>query len=91
MYPFSIAARGVRRKSWTGLCRKSEALSIFDRTERAKRHLDALFVIPANVGVYYFNELFDGRAVPLSRVEQLRFQSPEEPLTGRIVGRASFT
>ena len=25
--------RGVRRKSWTGLCRKSEARSVFERTE----------------------------------------------------------
>lgn len=48
---------GVRIKTWTGLCRKSKTLSIFDG---AKRDLDPLFVVPADVGIDYPNELLNG-------------------------------
>ena len=30
---FDWGKAGVRQKSWTGLCRKSEALSVFEGTE----------------------------------------------------------
>ena len=80
----------VRRKSWIGLCSKSDALSIFDGTEGAKGDLDSLFVIPADVGVNCLNELLNGCRLPVSRVEQLRFQLPKETLAGRIVGRTPF-
>ena len=56
---------GVRRKSWTGLRCKSEALSVFKGTEGAKRDFDALFVVPADVGVNYSNELFKGCSLPV--------------------------
>ena len=85
-----VDRRGVRRNSWTGLCRKFEALSVFEGTERAKGNLDALLVIPANVGVNCLNELLNGCGLPVPRVEQLRFQPPEEALTSRIVGRTPF-
>ena len=81
---------GVRTKTWTGLCRKPEAFPVFKGTEEAKGDLDALFVIPADVGVNCLNELLKGCGLPVPRVEQLRFQPPEEALTGRIVGRAPF-
>ena len=40
---------GVRRNSWTGLCGDPQALAIFNWTESAKRDLDPLLVVPANV------------------------------------------
>lgn len=49
-------------------------------------YLDSLFVIPADVGVNYLNELLNGCSMPVPRIEQLHFQSPEEALTGSIVG-----
>ena len=49
----------MRRKSWTGLCRDAEALSVFERAERAERDLDSLFVVPADVGIEHLNELLD--------------------------------
>ena len=64
---------GVRRKTWTGLCCKSKALAVFDGTERAKRYLDAFFVIPADVRVNDLNEFFDSCVHPFPRIEQLRF------------------
>ena len=78
----------MRTKTWTGLCRKSEAVSVFEGTEESKGELDSLFVVPADVGVNGLNELLNGCGLPVPRVEQLRFQPPEEALTGRIVGRA---
>lgn len=39
---------GVRIKTWTGLCRKSKTLSIFDGAERAKGELDPLLVVPVD-------------------------------------------
>jgi hypothetical protein len=80
----------VRQETWTGLCHKSEALSVFGRAERAERDFDPLFAIRADVRVNDLDELFDGCCLPLPTVEQLRFQPPEEALAGRIVGRASF-
>ena len=73
----------MRRNSWTGLCRKSEALSVFEGTEETYGYLDALFVIPADLGVNCLNELLNGCALPVPRIEQLRFQPPEEALTSR--------
>ena len=42
---------GMRIETWTGLCRKSKAHPVFDRAERAKRDLDPLLVVPADVRV----------------------------------------
>lgn len=60
----------------------------FDLKLLAKGYLNALFVIPADVGVNYLNELLNGCSLPVPGVEQLRFQSPEEALTGSNGGRA---
>ena len=49
----------MRRNSWTGLCRKSKAHSVFEGTEEAKGYLDALFVIPVDVGINDLDELVD--------------------------------
>ena len=76
----------MRTKTWTGLCHKSKALSIFDGTEGAKRDFDSLFVIPVDIRVNDLDELLDGCRLPVPRVEQLRFQPPEEALTGRLSG-----
>ena len=55
-------------KTWTGLSRFSGGLPVFERTERAKAHLDSFFVIPADVGVNDLNELVESvwRCVPVS-------------------------
>jgi len=76
---------GVRRKTWTGLCRDSQARPVFDGTERAKRDLDAFFVIPANVGVKNLNELVDRDVLPVPGIKQLCLQSPKETLAGGVV------
>jgi len=88
---------GMRTKTWTGLCRQSETLcrqsetlSIFDRAERAQRDLDPLLVVPADVGVHGFNELLKGRGLPVPRIEQFRFQPPEEAFADCVVRRAPF-
>ena len=81
---------GVRLKYKTGLCSKSEALSVLEGAEGAKGDIDSLFVIPADIGVNCLNELLNGGVLPVPRIEQLRFRPPEEALTGRIVGRAPF-
>jgi hypothetical protein len=79
---------GGADKNLDWLCRKSEALSAFDRTERTKGNLDSLLVVPADVGVNCLNELLNGCGLPVPRIEQLRFQPPEEALAGRIIWRA---
>ena len=60
----------MRIKTWTGLRRKSKARPVFDRAERAKGYLDPLLVVPADVRVDHFNELLDGRALPVPRIAQ---------------------
>ncbi len=57
----------MRPKTWTGLRRQSETLSVFDWAERAQRDLDPLRVVPADVGVHGFNELFKCRGLPVPR------------------------
>ena len=44
-------SKGVRTITWTGLCRKSKALPVFDGAKRAKRDLDPFLVAPADVGI----------------------------------------
>ena len=64
---------GVRTKTWTGLCRKTKTLPVFNGTQRAKRYFDSLFVIPANIGVNNLYELLDSCVLPFPGIEQLRF------------------
>lgn len=63
----------MRTKTWTGLSRKSKTLSVFDGAERAKRYLDPLRIVPADVRINNLNELLNGRGLPVPRVEQFRF------------------
>ena len=72
------APQGMRTKTWTGLSRKSEALSVFDGAEKAKRDFDPPLVVPADVGINYLDKLLDGRGLPGLRVEQFRFQPAKE-------------
>ena len=67
------------------LCRKAKAHPVFDRTERAKRDLDPLFVVPADVGVDRLDELLDGGVLPVSRIEQFVLQPTEEAFTSGVV------
>ncbi len=75
----------MRTKTWTALSRKSEALSEFDGAERAKRDFDPLLVVSVDVGIYYQNELLNGRGLPVLRVEQLRFQPSEEAFACSVI------
>ena len=59
------AERGCGRLLGLVLCRESKALPVFDGTERAKGDLDALLVVPADVGVHSANELLNGRGLPI--------------------------
>lgn len=69
------------------LCRKPKTLSIPDGAERAKGDLDPLLVAPADVGVHGFNELLNGRGLPIPRIEQFRFHWAEESFACSVVGR----
>lgn len=73
--PPNISPLGVRAKSWTGLCRHAESLSVFERAERAMGDLDALLVVPADVGVEDLNELPDGCGLPVPRIEPSSYPS----------------
>ena len=77
---------GVRRKSWTGLCRNFKALSIFEVTEGVKRDFDALFVTPADVGVNDPNELFKSCGLLVSRVNSSVFSRPKKPSQAALSG-----
>ena len=44
-----IGRAGVRRKSWTELCRKSETFPMFRGAERPKGYLDSHFVVPVDI------------------------------------------
>ena len=50
---------GMQIYSWTVSYGKVEAFSLFDRAERSQRYLDAFFIVPADVGFYLGDELFD--------------------------------
>jgi len=81
---------GVRLKSWTGLCRNSKTLPVFEGAERAERDLDPSCVVPPDVRVEDLDELIYGRSPPVARIKQFRLQSPEEAFTSCVIGRASF-
>lgn len=68
------------------LCRKPKTLSISDGAERAKGDLDPLLVAPADVGVHGFNELLNGRGLPIPRIEQFRFIRPKNPSHAALSG-----
>ena len=42
----------MRTKAWTASKIQAEALTVFDRAERAQRYLDALLVVPADVSIH---------------------------------------
>ena len=47
----------MRRKTWTGLCRKTQTFPGFDGAQLAERYLNALFAIPAYEGTREQGEL----------------------------------
>lgn len=51
----------MRLKTWTGLCRKSQALPVFDGAESAQGDLDLPLVVPA--GPIHLQQLFCGAVV----------------------------
>ncbi len=81
----------MRIKTWTDLYIKAEALTIFDRAERSQRYLDALLIVPADVGIHFGDELFDRDGLPVSWIEKFGFQSAEEPFARGVVLRASLS
>ena len=75
----------MRTKSWTVSYGKAEAFSILDRAERSQRYLDALFIVPADVGISLGDELFDCDGLPVSWIKEFRFQPAEEAFARGIV------
>jgi len=67
-----------------------QGLPVFDRAERAKRDLDPLLVVQADVGVNHLNELLDGGAFPVPRIEQFVLGATEEALARHIVRRTGL-
>ena len=63
---------------------------IRDGAEGAERDVDPFCVVPANLRVNDFDELIDGRGSRITRIEQLRLESPEETLEDCIIRRTSF-
>jgi len=51
----------VRTICWTSLRCNSQALPILRRAKGTERELDAMLVIPANVGIQLLHELLDRR------------------------------
>jgi hypothetical protein len=81
---------GVRRNSWTGLCRQPETLPVLNRTECTKRDLDPFLVVPANVRVDDLDELVGADGLPVPRVKQFRLQPSKEAFARRVIGRAAL-
>ena len=67
------------------LCRESKAHPVFDRAERAKRDIDPLLVVPADVQVDRLDELLNGGVLPVPRIDQLVLQPTEEAFASGVV------
>ena len=65
-------------------------LTIVDEASPAQRHLDACFVVPADIGIEFSDKLFLGGSSPLACVEELDLQPAEERLASRVIGRAAL-
>ena len=50
---------------------KAEAFTVFDRASATKGHLDACFVVPADVGINLVDKLGHGEGSPIARIEEL--------------------
>jgi hypothetical protein len=70
---------------------KAEAFTVFDWASATKGHLDACFVIPADVGVNLVNKLGCGEGPSITRIEELGLQAPEEAFACGIVLRARLS
>lgn len=68
----------------------AEIPTILDGASPAERHLDACFVVPADIGVELIDELLHRGFSPLVYVEELDFQPPKERLAGNVIRRASL-
>ncbi len=68
------------------LCRKPKARPVFDGAERAKRDLDPLLDVPADVRVDRLDELVGSGVLTLSRIEQLVLEPTEKPSQAVLFG-----
>lgn len=65
-------------KTVTGfLFRKPKGHPVFNRAESPQGDRDTLLVIPTDIVVNYPNELLDGDALPVPRMEQFVLQPTE--------------
>ena len=61
---------------------------VLDLASATKGHLDARFVVPADVSINLVNKLGHGEGPPITRIEELSLQASEEAFTCGIVLRA---
>ena len=61
-FHLGVTRWGCGQKLGLFLGHKAEALTVFDRASVTKRHFNAGFVIPADVGIHLLDELSDGEA-----------------------------
>ena len=71
--------------------RKGEAFTVFDRASATKGHLDACFVVPADVSINLVNKLGHGEGSPIARIEELSLQTPKEAFKCGIVLRTRLS
>ncbi len=64
---------------------KSNARPVFDEAERAKGDLDPLLVVPEDVVFDHFNELLNGDAPHIPRIEHFVLEAIKEPVVGCVV------
>ena len=69
----------------------SKRYSILSWTHSVQWQLDPMVIIPLDIVFKTINEFCYACVSPVTTVKYFVFQTPEEPLTGRIVGRTSFS
>ena len=82
---------GCGQKLGLFLRHKAEAFTVLDWASATKGHLDARFVIPADVGVNLVNELGHGEGPPIAGIEELSLQTSKEAFTCSIVLRTRLS
>jgi hypothetical protein len=70
---------------------KSYTFTVFDWALATKGHLDARFVISADVGGNFVNTLGRGKGAPITRIEELGLHATEEAFACGIVLRSRLS
>ena len=86
-----LLERGCGQKLGLFSRHKAEAFTVLDWASATKGHLDACFVIPADVGINLVNKLGHGEGSPIAGIEELSLQTSKEAFTCGIVLRTRLS